>query len=409
MNARKCAGPVARLAGLALALSVLVGSIQAGAALAADPQTIRIGYLTQQEPPRIPLTFLEPDIEDEGVQGARLGIADNATTGRFLGQQFELVETILPRDADPAEGIRKLAAEGVRLVVADLRGAPLLAAASDPAAANMLIFNARAPDDSLRNESCRANLLHTTPSRRMLADAIAQYLVWKRWPEWFLVVGQTPEDKLFADAVERAAKRFGAKIVERRGWTFDTGNRRSDSGHTTVQSAVPTATQGVDYDVLIVADEADEFGEYLEYRTWLPRPVAGTQGLVPTVWSRVHEQWGATQLHSRFEKATGRWMTERDNAAWMAVRSIGEAATRTNSTDPDRIMAFIRSPDFGLAAFKGEPLTYRPWDGQLRQPVLIAGPRMLVSVSPQEGFLHQNSLLDTLGDDAPESKCRLAQ
>ncbi|WP_207457578.1 ABC transporter substrate-binding protein [Azospirillum sp. SYSU D00513] len=399
------------LAGLAGVL--LVASFGAGAALAATPageaKTIRIGYLAREEPPRIPLTFLEPDIQDEGVQGARLGVADNATTGRFMGQRYELVETVLPRDGDPAEAIRKLAADGVRLVVADLPAEPLLAAASDPAAEKMLIFNARAPDDVLRNESCRANLLHTAPSRRMLADALAQYLVWKRWPEWFLVVGQTPGDKAFADAMERAAKRFGAKIVERRPWTFETGNRRSDTGHTTVQSAIPTATQRVEYDVLVVADEADEFGEYLDHRTWLPRPVAGTQGLVPTIWSRVHEQWGATQLHSRFEKAAGRWMTERDHAAWMAVRSIGEAATRTNATDPDRLIAFIRSGDFGLAAFKGEALTYRPWDGQLRQPILIAGPRMLVSVSPQEGFLHPGSLLDTLGDDRPESRCSLAR
>ena len=134
--------------------------------------------------------------------------------------------------------------------------------------------------------------------------------------------------------------------------------------------------------------------------------MAGTQGLVPTAWSRVHEQWGATQLQSRFERQAGRWMTERDQTVWMAVRSIGEAATRTNSADPERLAEFMRGPDFGLAAFKGEALTYRSWDGQLRQPILIAGPRMLVSVSPQEGFLHPGSLLDTLGDDAPETQCR---
>lgn len=395
------ASPIARLAGAILLLSACFSD-----ASAAEVGTIRIGYLTREEPPRIPLTFLEPVLEDEGIQGARLAVADNATTGRFMNQEFDLVEVVLPQDGDVAEGMRRLAAEGVRLVVADLPAEPLLAAATAPEAASMLIFNARAPDDALRNENCQPNLLHTMPSRRMLADALGQYLVWKRWPNWFLVVGPEPGDRLYADAVERAAKRFGARIVERRDWTYDFGNRRTDTGHTNIQSVVPTATQGPDYDVLVVADETDTFGDYLDGRTWRPRPVAGTQGLVPSAWSRVHEQWGATQLHSRFERQAGRWMTERDHTVWMAVRSIGEATTRTNSADPDRLAEFMRGPDFGLAAFKGEALTYRNWDGQLRQPILIAGPRMLVSVSPQEGFLHPGSLLDTLGDDAPETQCR---
>lgn len=43
-------------------------------------------------------------------------------------------------------------------------------------------------------------------------------------------------------------------------------------------------------DVLIVADEIGEFGEYLMYRTWEPRLIAGTQGPMPTTWDRAHER-----------------------------------------------------------------------------------------------------------------------
>ena len=391
------------LAALALGLSA---PARAQAPPAAAQQTIRIGYLTIEEEPRIPLSFLNPELEDEGVQGARLAIADNATTGRFMNQRYELVEVVLKPDADVAEGIRKLAADGVRLVAADLKREALLAAAGAPEAREMLIFNARAKDDSLRNEECRANVLHTAPSRRMLADALVQYLAWKKWTDLRLIVGPAAGDKQYAEAVRRAARRFGARIVQDDAWTFEIGNRRVDTGHVTIQSEIPTATQGKDHHVLIVADEEDTFGEYLPYRTWIPRPVAGTQGLVPTAWSRTHEQWGGTQLQSRFEKHAGRWMTERDYTVWMAVRAVGEAATRTRSVDPAKLMEFINGPDFGLAAFKGQALTFRPWDGQLRQPVLLASPRMLVSVSPQEGFLHQASTLDTLGDDRPESQCK---
>ena len=128
--------------------------------------------------------------------------------------------------------------------------------------------------------------------------------------------------------------------------------------------------------------------------------------LSPTAWARPFEQWGATQLQSRFLRQAGRWMTPHDHGAWMAVRAIGEAASRTRSTDPARLSAYIRGPEFELAAFKGSRLSFRPWDGQLRQPVLLADARALVSVSPQPGFLHQRSELDTLGTDEPETPCR---
>jgi ABC transporter substrate binding protein (PQQ-dependent alcohol dehydrogenase system) len=70
-----------------------------------------------------------------------------------------------------------------------------------------------------------------------------------------------------------------------------------------IQNQIPVLTQGApEHDVLVVADESDVFGEYLPYRTWDARPVAGTAGLVATAWSRVHEQWGGTQVQRRFEK-----------------------------------------------------------------------------------------------------------
>jgi len=99
-------------------------------------------------------------------------------------------------------------------------------------------------------------------------------------------------------------------------------------------------------------------------------------------------------------------MRPEDYQAWMALRVLGEAVTRTNSADPETIRSYILSDDFELAGFKGEKLTFRPWNGQLRQPVLLINDKLIVSVSPQEGFLHQTSLLDTLGNDQAESACQ---
>jgi ABC transporter substrate binding protein (PQQ-dependent alcohol dehydrogenase system) len=169
---------------------------------------------------------------------------------------------------------------------------------------------------------------------------------------------------------------------------------------------VPRLTQGVEYDVLVVADEWGDFGDYLMYRTWDPRPVAGTQGLFPTAWYRTIEQWGGAQLQVRFGKSAGRPMEALDYAAWAALRSIGEAAIRGRSSDPETIGRYIQSPEFELAAYKGRKLSYRPWSGQLRQPVALTAARSLVSQSPQEGFLHRQTELDTLGFDQPEVQCK---
>jgi len=242
----------------------------------------------------------------------------------------------------------------------------------------------------------------------MLADALVQYLVVKNWTSLFLVVGNGDGDREFAADIRHAAKKFGARIAADKPWTFTPGARRTDTGHFAIQDEVARFTQGVSYDVLIVADEDDDFGDDLSYHTFDPRPVAGTQGLVPSAWARPHEQWGATQLQERFLHQAKRWMTDRDYAAWMAVRAIGEAATRSKSTDPAAIVAFLRSDRFELAAYKGARLSFRSWDGQLRQPILLADARALVSVSPPPGrFLHQFSELDTLGIDRPETKCRM--
>ncbi|MGF9757950.1 ABC transporter substrate-binding protein [Microvirga sp. 0TCS3.31] len=372
----------------------------------AEERTITIAVVTQERDPVQPVSPLDREVKDEGPAGARLGMADNATTGWFTGQRFTLVERIIPKNGNPAETIAALAAEGIRFVVADLDAPALRSAASEEQAREMLFINARAPDDELRNEACRANVLHTIPSRTMLADALAQYLMTKRWRRWLLVAGNQPGDKLLSEAYRRAAKRFGAQIVAEKDWTFKPGHARTDTGHATLQSEIPVLTQGADHDVLVVADEANVFGDYLPGRTALPRPVAGTHGLVTTGWSAVSEQWGATQVQARFEKLADRRMGAVDYAAWSAVRAIGEAAIRSRSSDPAAIAAYLRGPDFILSGFKGQGQSFRAWDGQMRQPILIAGPRLLVSVSPQAGYLHRGSELDTLGTDREESRCR---
>ena len=369
-------------------------------AYAKAKQAINIAYLTQEQNVPPPLSNLDPFIKNKGVIGAELGIDDNNTTGEFTGQQFNLKKFIVPLEGNVADTFNKELANKFQYVVVNLPAEQLNPLADLPAAKLMLLFDVATVDDALRNEQCRSNVLHMLPSRAMRADALAQYMMKKRWKKWFLVIGSTQEDRLFADAIKRAAKRFGMEIVAEKTWEHTYDARR------TAQSDVAVFTQVDDYDVLVVADEQGQFGEYLDYRTWIPRPVIGTQGLIATAWHRTHEQWGAVQIQNRFKEKAGRWMEEQDYAAYLAVRAIGEAATRTGSNDTKRVKDYMLSDAFALQGYKGNPLSFRPWDGQLRQPVLLAAPRSLVAVAPIEGFLHPKTELDTLGYDQPETQCK---
>jgi ABC transporter substrate binding protein (PQQ-dependent alcohol dehydrogenase system) len=384
---------------------ILPGLLLAFGAMAQD--AVRIGYLGLLADRAMPNSFLDRPPEDQGVQGARVAVADNATTGRFVGQRFLLNERVLREAEGVVPAFLELVGEGARFVVADLPMRELLLLADLPEAASVTLLNVGAPDDALRNEACRRNVLHLLPSRAMLADALAQYLAAKRWRNVLLAVGPNENDRLYAEAFRRAARKFGVRLVADRPWTYEAGARRTDTGHFSIGAEAARFTQGTSYDVLVVADEGDEWGDALGYRTTDPRPVAGTQGLVPTSWARPHEQWGATQLQRRFRLAAGRWMEPRDYAAWLAVRAVGEGALRGRSIEPAAILRVVRGPQFSLAGFKGVALSFRDWDGQLRQPVLLADARSLVSVSPQPGFQHQFSELDTLGTDRPETKCSI--
>ena len=157
---------------------------------------------------------------------------------------------------------------------------------------------------------------------------------------------------------------------------------------------------------MAVADELGEFGASLVYNTASPRPVVGTQGLSPAAWGRAVEAWGAVQLQGRFAKLAGRSMDPVDWAGWMAANAITQAAAQLRSADPRAVRRLLLSDTFEVGGFKGRPLSFRAWNGQLRQPVFVLWPGAVVAAAPVEGFLHRRTELDTLGLDQPESACR---
>ncbi|MGC8201520.1 ABC transporter substrate-binding protein [Aliiroseovarius sp. PTFE2010] len=368
-------------------------------ATCASAVDVRMGYLRQEidHPPT--LSNLDPVPDDDGLAGARVALEDNSSTGRFLNQTFALNVISVPPGGALLDAARTALAD-TQLLVLDMPAADLIAVADLPEARGAILMNVSAGDVALRQADCRANLLHVAPSDAMRTDALAQFLVRKRWTDVAMVTGTKPADLSFAAAMRHSLTKFQLKLRDEKAWDDKADMRRSAA------QEIPPFTQTLkEHDVLIVADETDDFARYIAYNTWEPRPIAGSDGLRPRTWAPVVEQWGAAQLQSRFQGAAGRDMRPRDYAAWAAIRAIGEAVTRTNAADPATLRAYLLSDDFELAGFKGRPLSFRPWNGQLRQPIPLVTDRAVVAMAPLDGFLHPVSELDTLGQDAPESTC----
>ena len=370
-----------------------------GKSAASEDLEVTIGYLERALPPAPVLSNLETIPTDQGLAGAQLGLADNNKTGKFLGQEFTLEKRIVDQDQDLSETARELL-NRTNLLVTNMASEDLLVVADMPEARDALLINVSEGDIELRNESCRRNLVHTIPSRAMLADALAQFAVQKKWTRWALIEGPESEDHAYAKALERSAKKFDIDILGKKTWDFDADMRRSATRE------LPLFAQSFpEHDLLVVTDERGDFGRYLPYNVWIPRPVAGSEGLRPDAWSGAVEQHGAAQLQRRFRGTTSRSMRPVDYAAWAAVRTIGEAVTQTKSNDPTVLRSYILSDDFELAGYKGRKLSFRPWNGQLRQPIPLSHPRAVVGQAPLEGFLHQHNEMDTLGLDRADSLC----
>ncbi|PIB24628.1 branched-chain amino acid ABC transporter substrate-binding protein [Amylibacter kogurei] len=385
--------------GMLLAISI---AMLANFAFANDLR-VSITYVMREQNHAPTLSNLDPIPTDLGVVGAKLGLVDNQTTGKFLGHDYALDIITLAPDQDIST-LKDLIDFGETILVANAPTPDLIAISQMVVESAAILFNASAMDNALRNESCLANMFHTAPSHAMLTDALAQFAFAKKWQLWAMIVGPQSADQALATSFEKSINKFGIDLVGRKDWTFDTDMRRSASNE------IPLFTQDFkDHQLLVVADETNDFARYVVYNTWLPRPVAGSVGLVTTGWARSVEQYGAVQLQNRFSDLANRDMRQTDYASWAAIRAIGEAVTRTNTNDLKTLKSYLLSDEFALAGFKGRKLSFRSWNGQMRQPIVLAHHDATVAMAPLAGFLHQYNELDTLGLDQPESNCTAFQ
>lgn len=388
----------------AAALGLVLGQAAMTSGMAADA-TFTIDVVRREGDPAY-----EPPPAYEGLQrgerkpliaAVEAGVKEQRIALRARGLTLEARETVLGEDEDAIAAVRALAATaGHGAVVLDLPVADVAAVGKALAREPVVLLNVRHGHDRLRGADCSPALFHVAASDSMLSDGLAQFLRKRNWTRVLVLEGPEEDDRRLSEAFQRSAKKFGLKLADTRKFAPTNDPRRR------AESSVLLLTSGVAYDVVFVADAAGDFARTVAYQTRDPRPVVGSAGLVPAAWSWAWERQGAPQLNLRFQKATGQRMSPEDFAAWASVKLVVDALARGGSTDMAALRSRLLSPELTVDLYKGSPSNFRPWDRQLRQPVLLAAGDTVVERAPLDGFLHETNTLDTLGFDRPESACK---
>lgn len=382
-----------------LACSLVTLMLCAATASIAAAATLKATLIVPGDDPRLERSRLERAYLGHTGGPAADGLQVALDEGRFELEAAGAAVALNVVNADTPDAARAAAqaAEkaGAAVVLTDLGTDATLAVAD---AVKLPVLNLGDPADRLRQQDCRARLFHLIPSERMRADALAQALVSRKWSKLLLLVGSTPQDQLRAATAQASIKRYGLQVVATKPYKLSADPRERDLANPLLLTA------GTAYDAVWVVDSNGEFARSLPYRIVLPRPVVGDAGLVALAWHAQFERYGAPQVSRRFAKAVKRPMTDHDWAAWMGGKAlIAIAAAEPKGPNAAWAKALAATPVDGS---KGGSLSFRPWDGQLRQSMLLTDGQGVIAQAPIEGLLHPTDVLDTLGADAPEKLCK---
>lgn len=380
-----------RRAAAAAALALLCGG--AGAA------TYKLTLLLPADDPRLERSRIERAYFGHpggpASDGLQVALKEAAFELEAAGAVLQL-ETVAVADAAAARAAAQKAEKaGTAALLTDLDPAATLAVAD---AVQRPVLNLGDASDRLRERDCRLRLLHLLPSERMRADALAQALATRKWSQVLVLTGPSAADAERGATALASIKRYGLKLVASKPFKLSADPRERDLANPLL------LTGGVAYDAVWVVDSDGEFARTLPYRTALPRPVVGDAGLVALAWQAQFERFGAPQVSRRFAKAAGRPMTAHDWAAWIAGKALVAAAVAAPKGPQAAFEKALAAVD--VDGSKGTSLSFRAWDGQLRQPLLLTDGQGVIAMAPSEGILHPKNTLDTLGADAPERLCK---
>lgn len=366
---------------------------------AAQALTWKVTLLEQADNPELDRTRLERAYlgHPGGPPGDAVALALDEAEFELKAAKVEVRLEILPV-AGPGEArAAALRADkaGTKILLSNLPAEWMTTVAD---AVKLPVINLSASADRLRERDCRLNVFHVLPSERMRADAIAQALIHRKWSQVLLLSGTSGRDTERSAVAQAAIQRYGLKLVASKTFKLSSDPRER-------QLANPLLlTSGASYDAIWVVDSDGEFARTLPYNTAAARPVVGDAGWVALAWHAQFERFGAPQVSRRFARSARRAMTDHDWASWMAGKAIAAAAAVQPQANTDQLLQVLGS--INLDGSKGVTLQFRPWDRQLRQPLVLTDGQGVLALLPLEGILHPRNILDTLGADEPQKLCR---
>ena len=335
------------------------------------------------------------------VAGAELGLKDIKPFQRMAKVNFELLTKSIKDTENIGEIIyNHILENNIKIIITDLPKNELLKVVTKVSDLNISLMNISERDNSIRSEQCHENLFHIIPSNRMLTDSLAQYLSDKKWRKVLILTGPLKEDEEKSNSFKESAKQFGLKVVDERKFLLGNDPRARD------QNDLDFLTGSNKYDAVYISDTHREFSYKVPFATQQPAAVVGSAGLIARAWHWSYLRHGAPQVHGRFERMHNRRMTEENWASWVAMRMIAEALVRFKSDEKEtNLNEVFNNPQFKIGGSKGPALTFRPWNRQLRQTIMISSENWVTSIAPLEGFVHRDNNLDTIGMDAKTSNC----
>jgi ABC transporter substrate binding protein (PQQ-dependent alcohol dehydrogenase system) len=220
--------------GLASLCAGLGAGLSTNATAAAPALTVPVALVSLANDPRYAPRRLERAYPGHPtgriLDAAQMAVNDTALELQESGITLVLREFSVADAAELPKTLAALKAAGVHHLVVDLPAGLLepLARQAPAALGGAVLINTSADDDALRNTQCAPALLHTTPSRAMLTDALAQYLAARNWRKLLLLQGPLPADQFQAAALQLSAKKFGLKVLQTKPFKLSGDPRERD-------------------------------------------------------------------------------------------------------------------------------------------------------------------------------------
>jgi len=443
---------------LAVVLVLLVAAAGAREAAGGPVEILSIGYIAPAAATAAVRVagnraFEARAAADAGVLGARQGAAEMDYSARLVGRRVELLEAPAATPEEAVAQAGKLAGRGVAVLLGGFDATTAAALSRFARAHRMLFFNVGAPDDRLRNEDCDRFTFHVEASDAMYLDAIADwfirglaFLIDENAPQgiqiirrtpvraWFLVTADTPAERARANRLRAAleVRHWGGRVVA-------DAPVRGGADLPTVLAAIHRAHPDL---VFLLLPPGQQLAFYRSYQvarlpfeiTGFPDPAAQTRSffgallrVAPTAarggirivaWEPTFAAVGGPQLAERFYR---RWRRPMDGPAWTswaAVKIVSDAVTGAQTSAAEGLMRYLETSAAVFEAYQGIGMTFRPWDHQLRHPVMASRLRAPgvdeTALAEMYGQFpnvlapgrQPDQVLDQLGDTAAASRCR---